>query len=155
MLWYWIPSFLLTLSFPTQPCVNPKTLLVQTGFDKIALVLPSQKIVRENQGQCPNYSRALQAIVDDRSEESLWEVWKSVGHADCNLTCYVNRSSTLLGALETADFTGDLPSPSLPQFAGYFRDYEVFFLQVSDLSEHGYWAFVERAGPKIFVVTEP
>lgn len=102
---------------------------------------------------CPNAAikLAVDAILTDRGPESLAIVAAELAPGECNAECYFRRRSSLFGIV--ADGASPIANQLLPAApdGASLRDSWVFFLSVTDLSEHGYWALVARDGSSVRV----
>ncbi len=102
---------------------------------------------------CPNAAMklAVEAILTDRGPESLANVVVELAPGECNAECYFRRRSSLFGIV--ADVASPIANQLLPAApdGASLHDSWVFFLSVTDLSEHGYWALVARDGSSVRV----
>lgn len=97
---------------------------------------------------CPDRALALavDTLLHAEGPESFSEVHRALNRDDCSPHCFLNRSSTLWGLV--ADEESELANRMLPEPPGdvSLGAYWIFFVSVSDLSQHGYWALVARDG---------
>lgn len=97
---------------------------------------------------------AVETLVHAEGPESFSAVYRALGRGVCNRHCFLNRPSTLWGLV--ADENSELANQLLPEPPGDvpLRAYWIFFLSVSDLSEHGYWALIARDGSDVRWVSQ-
>jgi hypothetical protein len=97
-------------------------------------------------GICPERALelALEAFLGRDDPESPRDVARSLGPAWCGARCYLDRASSLLGVV--AGPAAPLPQRLLPSPPGGSdtKNHWIFYLRISDLDEHVYWALVGR-----------
>ncbi len=152
---------------PTQDeprCAGPfeknlQAILRLQGASKTYSYLPNSEVLdqlsRYPDSICPRVAmaRAIVALVNHDAVESLGAVGRERGDPACGPLCLIGRRSSLFGIV--ADRNSPLRNQLLP-IAPNLQSVEahwVFFLSVSELSEHGYWALVARDGSGVEVVS--
>ncbi len=97
---------------------------------------------------------AVTALLTDDTSEALVSVAGELGPASCDASCLFNRESSIFGIVADAASNRSNRVLPLPPNEEHLGQHWVFFLSITDLSEHGYWALVARDGSSVRVVSE-
>lgn len=134
-----------------------RTVLGQFGITRVSTYFPDDSIPSHIRSStiCPlaALAMAVRAYLHHWEPESLVSVSEEVGYGNCRAKCYFNRPTSLLGLVVTGESMEQkqlLPLPPLRDEV--LGDYWIFFLSISDLSEHGYWALVPKNGDRVRLV---
>ncbi len=136
------------------------TILLDLGLSKTYTYFPDGELraqhLRYPGVLCPERALglAVTALLTDDTSEALVSVAGELGATSCDASCLFNSESSIFGIVADAASSRSNRVLPLPRNEERLGQHWVFFLSVTDLSEHGYWALVARDGSYVRVVSE-